>query len=77
MPPVVEIEEVVADVMAYVVAGKLEDTENPSEDGITAAHLLLSIAGLPEDSAEYLAVLATVYSLGMMGYLNVLLNVED
>ncbi len=67
----VEIDEVIADVVAYFTAVDLEDTEDPSEDAFMVAHLVLSYKGLAEDTEEYATIFGTVYALYQMGYLSI------
>lgn len=71
MKEIVEVEEIIADVVAFITAVQIEGTENPSNEAILAASLLLAVDGLDEDSEEYSIFVATLYALHKMDYLNV------
>lgn len=71
----IELDEVLADVFAYMTAAGLENTENPSMEAVELAHSILAYQGIDEGSLEFSMILSTIYSLSMMGYLNVTLEI--
>ena len=74
---IVEIEEIIADVVAYIAATQFEDTLEPSNEGLKAAHVLLSLQGVNEESVEYATIFGTIYALAVLGYFNFQVGVTE
>lgn len=65
-----KIQDLITRILAYNLAVVISDG-NPTEDEIAAATVLAHVIELDKNSAEYVAICATLLALDGFGYLNI------